>query len=68
VIRRAERYSELHGTNVSQLVSNFLSSLPIEGGDSPLQLSPAVTRLLGVTSGKGGVKQYHRYLEQKYRR
>lgn len=65
-VRRGERYSELHGTNISRLVSNFLSSLPIDAEDGRESLSPAVRRLLGVASGEGGVDDYHRHLEEKY--
>jgi hypothetical protein len=32
-VRRGERYSQLHHTNLSKLVSNFLSSLPLESED-----------------------------------
>jgi hypothetical protein len=30
VLERGERYCQLHGTTLSQLVSDFLSNLPIE--------------------------------------
>ena len=67
-IRRGERYSELHGTNVSQLVSRFLTALPISGDDGERRLTPAVRRLLGIGVGGPEVKDYHRYLEEKYGR
>ena len=66
-VERGERYSALHGTNVSQLVSNFLASLPFGGDDADTALSPAVRRLLGV-AGKRGVRDYHQYLYEKYGR
>lgn len=67
VIKRAELYSELHDTNVSQLVSNFLEKLP----DAKLEadkLTPAVGRLLGIATSKGGAQEYHRHLARKYGR
>lgn len=67
-VRRGERYSELHGTNVSQLVSGFLSSLPLEDEEREERLSPAVRRLLGVAAGSDGEQEYHRYLVEKYGR
>ncbi len=67
IVRRAERYSKLHGTSVSRLVSNFLSALPLADDGLP-PLSPAVRRLLGVAAGSKGVEDYHRYLIGKYAR
>jgi hypothetical protein len=64
-VRRGERYSELHSTNVSQLVSNFLSSLPLEEEEQEERLSPAVRRLLGIAS-EVGVDDYSRYLVDRY--
>jgi hypothetical protein len=65
-IRRGERYSELHDTNVSQLVNNFLSSLPVDGEVSEEGIGPTVRRLLGIAEGSKGVKAYHEHLEEKY--
>jgi hypothetical protein len=65
-IRRGERYSELHGTNVSQLVNRFLSALPIDADDEERRLSPAVRRLMGIAASGAGTEAYHRYLEEKY--
>lgn len=67
-VQRAERYSELHETNVSQLVSNLLMSLPLEGEVAEAELAPAVRRLLGAGAGKSGIDDYHRYLVEKYAR
>ena len=66
-VTRGERYSELHETNVSQLVNRFLSSLPV-GDDTEITLSPAVSRLLGVASDKSSVKRYRQHLVEKYGR
>ncbi len=50
-VKRGERYSRKHGTNVSRLVSEFLRQLPID--DTAPDLSPAVQRLLGSAAGAG---------------
>lgn len=47
-IGRGERYSELHQTNLSRLVSDFLSRLPLP--EPTRHLSPIVSRLLGVAA------------------
>lgn len=64
-IRRGERYSELHDTSVSQLVEDFLSSLPTED-ELPDPLSPGVRRLLGIASDEGGREAFRSYLARKY--
>jgi hypothetical protein len=66
-VRRGERYSQLHGTNVSQLVNRFLTSLPLED-ESELRLPPVVRRLVGILSDKDAVKQYRQHLVEKYGR
>jgi hypothetical protein len=66
-VSRGERYSELHGTNVSQLVNRFLSSLPLED-ESDLRLTPVVSRLIGIVSDKDAVKHYRQHLVEKYGR
>ncbi len=67
-IQRGERYAERHDTNVSRLVSNFLSNLPAGSGELETRLSPAVRRLLGVGSGKADLATYRRHLIKKYGR
>lgn len=67
-IRRGERFSELHQTNVSQLVSNFLLSLPVGPYEQERPLSPAVRRLLGIGSGGTDVDDHRRHLAEKYGR
>lgn len=64
-VKKGERYSRKKGTSVSQIVSDFLSQLP---DDEDSRLSPAVSRLLGIASGKADESTYHRYLEKKYSR
>lgn len=65
-VRRGERFSELHQTNVSQLVSNFLRSLPLDSDEQQSALSPAVRRLLGIGAGETDVDDYRRHLLEKY--
>jgi hypothetical protein len=66
-IRRGKRFSELHGTSVSRLVSDFLSKLPLD--DEPgEELTPTVRRLLGAASGGASREEYHHYLLEKYGR
>ena len=73
-VGRGERYSELHHTNLSRLVSDFLARLPVD--EAPRQLSPIVSRLLGVAAspqlaGKKedeAIDEYQEYLWTKYGR
>lgn len=64
-IARGERYSQLHGTNLSRLVSDFLRALPL--GKPTQALSPAVQRLRGVVArSKVDRATYHEHLHAKY--
>ncbi len=65
-VRRGERYSEMHQTNVSQLVNNFLSSLPVDEDVAEAKLTPTVRRMLGVAEGARGEEEYHEHLIEKY--
>jgi hypothetical protein len=67
-VRRGERYSRLHRTSLSNLVSNFLSSLPGDPEDRTNPLSPAVQRLLGAGAGDTDLEDYRRHLTDKYGR
>jgi len=64
IIARAHRYSQRHGTSISQLVSNYLARLA-EAGPHPPH-SPTVRRLIGILPSDVSVEQHHEYLEQKY--
>ena len=63
-VGRGERYSELHQTNLSRLVSDFLARLPLD--DATRQLSPTVSRLLGIAAvrGAGGAREGDRSDEE----
>ena len=64
-VARGERYSRRHGTSLSQLVGDFLRSLPL--GAEASALTPAVRRLWGVASGKGGDREaYRQHLARKF--
>ncbi len=65
-VRRAELYSRQHATSVSRLVNDFLSGLPVDSEEQDRRLSPAVRRLLGIASDRGGKESYRAYLEKKY--
>lgn len=65
-IERGKRYSQMHSTSISKLVSDFLSSLPVDEESEGQTLSPTVKRLLGVATGGPGREDYHRYLLEKY--
>ena len=68
-VARGERYSELHETSLSRLVTDFLARLPID--DSALQFPPTVRRLTGIAAVGSGAGHrecsgYHAYLGDKY--
>lgn len=69
-LERGEQFAKRTGKSVSQLVSRYLFSLPMEqeGSDLPLaELSPAVRRLYGVAAGEAGDEEsYREYLSAKY--
>lgn len=65
-VERGERYSVLHSTSLSQLVSDFLSRLPL--AEEERELPPTVGRLLGVGAGDAGRDDYRAYLLEKYAR
>ena len=65
-VERGERYSELHATSLSQLVSDFLARLPIT--EDERELTPTVRRLMGVAEGESREEDYHAYLTEKYGR
>jgi hypothetical protein len=65
-VRRGELYSKRHRTNVSQLVSNFLASLPVEAQDEERPLSAAVRRLLGIGAGTTDRDWYRLHLKRKH--
>lgn len=65
VVARGERYSQLHGTNLSRLVGDFLRALPV--GESEPPLSPLVRRLRGIAAdGKAGRAAHREHLRRKY--
>lgn len=65
-VERGERYSEIHSTSLSQVVSDLLMRLPIDDGEA--ELTPTVRRLLGIAKGGAGEEDYHQYLLDKHGR
>ena len=64
-VARGERYSRLHGTNLSRLVGDFLRALPLGADES--SLTPAVRRLWGIAAGSNADRELHRqHLSRKY--
>jgi len=63
-IRKARWFSKKHQTSISQLVSEFLSSL----GNSENPDTPIVTRLRGVLSPDKRIEDYEEYLIEKHSR
>lgn len=67
-IARGERYGRLHGKNLSQLVNDFLSALPLKA-PATAELSPLVPRLRGIAAGGKTVRDaYRKHLLRKYGR
>jgi hypothetical protein len=65
-VARGERYSRLHGTNLSRIVGDFLHSLPL--GEPGQPLAPAVARLRGIAAGTRADRAAHReHLRRKYK-
>jgi hypothetical protein len=60
----AKRYAKEHDTSLTRLVSAYLRQLTLAG--DPLADAPIVRRLSGILSRDATVKDYYRYLEEKY--
>lgn len=68
VIARAHAYSEIHGTSISQLVTDFLSSLASASDERNKTYTPTVRRLLGLLPPETDIDVYRRHLDDKYAR
>ena len=67
VVLEAERYGRRHGTNLSQLVNDFLRALHDRASVEEAQLSPSVRRLHGIAAGATVDRAAHRaHLVEKY--
>jgi len=62
VIRKAKRFSALHSTTVSQLVTEFLASLE----DSEGRSTPVVARLRGVLGRDATRDEYREHVRRKH--
>jgi hypothetical protein len=71
-VERGERYSAIHGTSLSRLVSDFLSRLPMGDTEETTDLAPVVRRLVGIAAANACTgrqvdeQDYHDYLWAKY--
>ena len=65
VVARAKRYARANRTSVSGLVEKLLD-LAAAPGKTRRDMPPTLARLRGSLK-KGARRDYHRYLEQKYR-
>ena len=65
VIERAKKYARARGTSVSGLVEQMLD-LAASGSGEPESTPPVLARLRGALR-KVDRRDYHRYLERKYR-
>ena len=65
VVARAKRYARAQGTSVSRLVEKMLDLAAVPG-ERGAGAPPVLTKLRG-SMPRASVRDYHRYLEQKYR-
>lgn len=63
-IERARKFSALHDTSISRLVSGFLASLPLSGEP----VTPRVRRLVGILPQDVNEDDFRRHLEDKHGR
>lgn len=67
VVAAAERYGKRHGTNLSQLVNDFLRALQERTSVEETALAPVVRRLHGIAAGATVDRDAHRtHLLEKY--
>jgi uncharacterized protein DUF6364 len=71
VMERGRAYGKQHGTSVSQLVGDFLASLPIDQGE--LKLTRVVSKLHGIAArgrkraaSAEPIDAYRAHLDNKY--
>jgi hypothetical protein len=65
VIERAKKYAQARGTSVSRLVEQMLD-LAASGSHQPEETPPVLARMRGSLKNVD-TRDYHRYLERKYR-
>ena len=65
VIHRAKQYAQTRGTSVSRLVEQMLD-LAASGSDQRGSTPPVLARMRGSLKGVD-TRDYHRYLDRKYR-
>ena len=68
VVDRAKEYAAARGTSVSRLVEDYLRLIADGPGYGEKADTPVLDRWRGVLQGStSGRREYHRYLETKYR-
>jgi hypothetical protein len=68
LVRRAKAHARRTDRSVSQMVADYFALLGREPDSKRHPLTPTVESLLGALRGqKVSEKDYHRYLEEKYR-
>jgi len=65
VIARAKRYARTRTTSVSRLVETYLDLL--HASPAKTRRTPPVLARLRGSLKTGSIRDYHRYLERKYR-
>lgn len=60
----AKRYASENNTTLTRLVSEYLRRLSMQ--DAVLADAPIVRRLSGILPPEASIKDYHKYLEEKY--
>lgn len=65
VVARAKRYAKTRGTSISKMVEAYLSAVA-EPPARPQADTPILRSVRGILK-KADVKDYRRYLENKYR-
>ena len=71
VIEKAKGYAKTHGTSLSKMIENYLSSVININGDSETLYTPTVNRLIGIIELPDDYDDlkldYADYLSEKYK-
>lgn len=67
VADRAKRYAKKRGVSVSRLVETYLASVSNQGAEVTDEDDPPILRSLRGSLKGTSVRDYHKYLEEKYK-
>ncbi len=68
LIKQAQSYAKKSGKSISQVVADYFSLLDAESEIKTSEFTPLVRSLKGsLTGAKVDEKEYHKYLDEKYR-